>query len=425
MIMAHSKYGKLSFREVIQPAIDLARFGFNVSPEQAASLNNNRKIFISRNLTKPAFVKDSLWKAGDILKQTDLAETLERIRDYGRNGFYAGKTAELIIREMHRGEGLISEDDLKEYKAVFRTPLVKEYKGYRLISVPPPSGGGLLLFQVLGMIESFPFKEWQFHSVRSVHAIVEAERRAFADRSEYSGDPDFTDVPVERLLDRKYLESRMADFNLQKASVSAEIKAGYLPIYESRETTHYSVVDQSGNAVAVTTTLNNGYGNSIVVEGAGFLLNNEMDDFSVKPGVPNMFGLIGGEANSIQPGKRMLSSMTPVIVEKEGKLFLVLGSPGGSTIPTTVLQVLINVIDYNMSLAEAVDTGRFHHQWLPDWISFENECLDSLTISKLKQMGHQMRQTMALGRVNAVQLLQDGRIEGAADRRGDNSACGY
>jgi gamma-glutamyltranspeptidase/glutathione hydrolase len=425
MITIHSKYGNLSFREVIQPSIDLARNGFALTPEQAVSLNQNRETFIRRNSTNPAFVKDTPWKEGDILKQPELAETLERIRDNGRDGFYKGKTADLIIREMDRGHGLISSADLQEYRSVFRTPLITEYKGYRLFTVPPPSGGGLILYQVLGMVERLPLKEWGFNSVRSVHAIAEAERRAFADRAEYSGDPDFTVVPVKGLIDKNYLASRMADYKEDKVSRSAEIKAGSPATYESSETTHYSVVDQFGNAVAVTTTLNNGYGNSIVVAGAGFLLNDEMDDFSVKPGVPNMYGLIGGEANSIQPCKRMLSSMTPVIVEKDGKLFLVAGSPGGSTIPTAVFQVLINVIDYNMSIAAAVDTGRFHHQWLPDWITFEPECLDSLTVSKLKQTGHEMRSVTAIGRVNAIQILQDDRISGAADRRGDNSACGY
>ncbi len=425
MITVHSKYGRLSFREVIQPAIDLAKNGFALTPEQAGSLNYNRDIFLTRNRRRPSFVKDSLWEKGDILKQPELAKTLERIRDNGRDGFYSGKTADLIIREMQKGYGLISEADLKKYSSVFRTPLTADYKGYRLITVPPPSGGGLLLYQVLGMTQSYPLDIWGFHSYRSIHTITEAERRAFADRAEYSGDPDFTKVPVKGLIDKNYLAARMGDYKEDKASLSAEIQAGSPAVYESQETTHYSVVDQSGNAVAVTTTLNNSYGNSIIVEGAGFLLNDEMDDFSVKPGVPNMFGLVGGEANSVQPGKRMLSSMTPVIVEKDGKLFLVAGSPGGATIPTTVCQVIINVIDYNMNIGEAVDTGRFHHQWLPDLISYESGCIDSLNISKLIEMGHKMKAVSAIGRVNAIQIRKDGKIEGAADRRGDNSACGY
>jgi len=425
LIKIHSKYGKLSFRKVIQPAIDLARNGYSLTAEQAKGLNENREYFISKNRNKPAFVSDTEWKEGDLVKQPDLAETLERIRDSGREGFYSGKTAELIIREMQRGNGLITAKDLNDYESVFRKPLVTEYKGYRLITVPPPSGGGIILFQILGMTEPFPLNEWGFHSVKSIHLIAEAERRAFADRAQFSGDPDFVDVPVGALLDREYLVSRMNDFDEERTSLSSEIRAGSPGNYESEETTHFSVVDGYGNAASVTTTLNNIYGSSIIADGAGFFLNNEMNDFSVKPGVPNMFGLTGGDANAIEPGKRMLSSMTPVIVEKDGKLFLVAGSPGGSTIPTTVYQVIINLIDYNMSIAQAVDTGRFHHQWLPDWISYEAESLDSLTITRLKQIGYELRPRTSIGRVNALRILQDGRIAGAADRRGDNSACGY
>jgi gamma-glutamyltranspeptidase/glutathione hydrolase len=350
MIEVHAKYGKLSFKEVIQPAIDLARKGFPVTKGQARSFNDNKEYFIKVNLKRPAFVKDSLWKEGDLLQQPDLAETLERIRDNGREGFYSGKTADLILKEIKRGKGLISEQDLNDYKSIFRKPLSVNYEGYRIISVPPPSGGGILIAQILGMIEKYHIKELGFHSVKSIHLISEAERRAFADRAKYAGDPDFVKVPVIGLLNKNYLTSRFADFNEKKASLSSEVGAGSPEGYESEETTHYSVVDNYGNAVAATTTLNNIFGSSIVVDGAGFLLNDQMDDFSVKPGVPNMYGLVGGEANAIAPGKRMLSSMTPSIVEKEGKLFLIAGSPGGSTIPTTVFQVIINVVDYNMNI---------------------------------------------------------------------------
>ncbi len=429
MVTIHSKYGKLAFREVIQPAIDLARNGFKVTKDQAESFNYNRDNFLKKNKNRPAYVKDSDWKEGDILIQPDLAETLERIRDNGRDGFYSGKTAQMIINEMHRGNGIISEQDMKEYKSIFRTPLTGYYRGYRLISAPPPSGGGLILLQVLGMIEPYPVGDWGFHSVKAVHLIAEAEKRAFADRAEYSGDPDFVKIPVKGLLNREYLSSRLDDFNENRASLSSEIFAGSPAGYESEETTHYTVVDKDGNAVAATTTLNGWFGNSIVVDGAGFLLNNEMDDFSVKPGIPNMSGLIGNEANSIKPGKRMLSSMTPTIVEKDGKLFLTAGSPGSSTIPTSVLQVISNVIDYGMSISQAVDTGRFHHQWLPDCIYFENNGRDAMlsvsAIDSLKEMGHVMVERSAIGRVNAVLILPDGRIAAAADKRGDNSACGY
>lgn len=425
MIKVHAKYGKLNFKEVIQPAIDLARKGFPVTKGQAQSLNDNKEYFINKNIGKPAFVKDSPWKEGDILRQPDLAETLERIRDNGRDGFYSGKTTELILKEMIRGRGLISEQDLNEYKSVFRKPLTADYKGFRIISVPPPSSGGILIAQILGMIDQYPITEWGFHSVKSVHLIAEAERRAFADRAKYAGDPDFVKVPVAGLVNKNYLKSRFADFNENKASVSYEVGAGSPVGYESEETTHYSVVDQFGNAVAATTTLNNIFGSSIVVDGAGFLLNDQMDDFSVKPGVPNMYGLVGGEANAIAPGKRMLSSMSPSIVEKEGKLFLIAGSPGGSTIPTTVFQVIINVVDYNMNIKEAVDTGRFYHQWLPDRINFEKNCLDSLTVKELTLMGHEMRSRTPIGSVNAIQIKPNGEIAGGADKRGDNVACGY
>jgi gamma-glutamyltranspeptidase / glutathione hydrolase len=275
------------------------------------------------------------------------------------------------------------------------------------------------------MVKTYPIKEWGFHSLKSIHLIAEAERRTFADRAKYSGDPDFVHVPVEGLIRYDYLKDRLADFNERKATSSSEISPGNVLSYESEETTHYSVADQFGNAVSATTTLNGWFGSSIVVEGAGFLLNNQMDDFSVKPGFPNMYGLVGGEANSIRPGKRMLSSMTPAIVEKEGKLFLIVGSPGGSTIPTSVFQVIINIIDYNMNVREAVDMGRFHHQWLPDWISCEDNSIDSITLGALRQMGHEIRSRATLGNVNAIQILPDGKLAGAADKRGDNSACGF
>lgn len=425
MLKIHSKYGKLSFNEVIQPAIDLARDGFAVSEALAWSLNSNRENFIQRNPVRPAFVRDSLWKSGDLLFQPELAETLERIRDYGREGFYSGKTAQLLVREIKRGNGIISEADMKVYSALFHKPLTVDYKGYRIISVPPPSSGGIILIQLLKMTGNKQLDEFGFHSAKAIHLIAEAEKRAFADRAEFCGDPDFVSIPVNGLLDDEYLKKRFADFNEMKASPSSEIKAGSPGNYESEETTHYSVADKDGNAVAATTTLNNSYGCSIVVEGAGFLLNNQMDDFSVKPGVPNLYGLVGGDANAIAPGKRMLSSMTPVIVEKEGKLFLAAGSPGGSTIPTTVFQVIINVLDYNMNIKNAVDTGRFHHQWMPDCIYYETGSLDSTVLNDLREMGHQIRERSMIGSVNAIMVLQGGKKTSGADRRGDNTAFGY
>jgi gamma-glutamyltranspeptidase/glutathione hydrolase len=425
MIMAHSKYGRLSFKDVIQPAIDLANRGFPLTKLQAASFNSNRDIFIERNTQMPAYVKDSLWKEGDTLHQTELAATLMLIRDLGREGFYSGTTAENIIKEMERGNGIITRTDLDEYSAVSREPLQTIYRGYKIFSVPPPSSGGIILFQLLGMIEPHTISNLDILSQQKIHLVAEAERRAFADRAEYLGDPEYVSIPVEKLLKKEYLRDRMKTFNESKSSLSADVNYGIISAHESEETTHYSVVDAEGNAVSATTTLNGSFGNSVVVEGAGFLLNNQMDDFSLKPGFPNIYGLIGGEANSIEPGKRMLSSMTPVIIEKNGKLFLVLGSPGGSTIPTSVLQVIINVIDHGINIQAAVDTGRFHHQWLPDQIAIEKNFTDSVTLKKLKEMGHTISFRSAIGRVNSIHILPDMRMAAGADKRGDNSACGY
>lgn len=424
MLKVHSQYGKLPFREVIQPAIDLALKGFNLTKSQAEDLNANRRNFIDRNSGPTVFVKDSLWKEGDLLVQTDLGATLERIRDQGRDGFYSGKTATLITAEMQRGKGLISAEDLKNYRCSSRKALTGDYRGYHIITVPPPSSGGIIVMQLLGMIEPYQLRNQGFNSPATIHLIVEAERRAFADRAEFLGDPDFMKVPVSSLFDRNYLHERMVDFDPKKATSSEKIKPGS-PSMESDQTTHYSVVDAYGNAVAATTTLNGAYGNSVVVEGAGFLMNNQMDDFSIKPGFPNMYGVIGGEVNSIAPGKKMLSSMTPVIVEKEGKLFLVAGSPGGSTIPTTVFQVITNIVDFGMDVQTAVDAGRFHHQWLPDEITYEKTRLDSAALDKLQLMGHRLEEVQSIGSVNAIMLMNDGRKSAGADRRGDNIACGY
>lgn len=425
LITAHSKYGVLGFKEVIQPAIDIAETGFPITEKQARDLNSNRDSFLKKNISRPSFVKDSLWKEGDILIQKDLAETLKLIRDSGRKGFYSGKTARLIVKEMKRGNGIISSGDLENYHSVLRMPLTADYKGYKIITVPPPSSGGIILIQLLGMVSKYPVKETGFHSSRTIHLMTEAERRAFADRSEYMGDPDYMKVTPAKLISEKYLLSRMSTYDSNKASSSADIFPGKPDEYTSEETTHYSVVDKNGNAVSVTTTLNGTFGSGIVVDSAGFLLNNQMDDFSIKPGFPNMYGLVGGETNSVSPGKKILSSMTPTIVEKDGKLFLVAGSPGGSTIPTTVYQVIINVIDFGMGIQEAVDAGRFHHQWLPDWISYERNGLDSTIVEDLHRMGHILKARTSIGSVNAIMILPDGNKSGGADKRGDNSSCGY
>jgi gamma-glutamyltranspeptidase/glutathione hydrolase len=422
---AHRRYGKLPFKDVIQPAIDIAENGFVITKSQAESLNSCRTQFIERNVKWPAFVKDSLWREGEILRQPDLAGTLRLVRDQGRDGFYKGRTAELIEKEMKRGNGIITRKDLEEYKAVWRRPLTGYYRGYRIISTGPPSSGGTILLQLLGISENYTLKEWGFHSVKSVHLIAEAERRVFADRAEFLGDPDFVNVPLNGLMSKEYLKNRMQSFNPERASLSTNILHGSPEGYISEETTHYSVVDSEGNAVSTTTTLNGGYGSCIVVDSAGFLLNNQMDDFSVSPGFPNMYGLIGGEANSIKAGKRMLSSMTPTIIEKEGKLFLVVGSPGGSTIPTSVYQVIINTIDFGMSIPDAVGEGRFHHQWMPDYILYENGSLDSLVVRTLESMGHIMKTRSAIGRVNAIMVASDGSLVGGPDPRGENVAVGF
>jgi len=425
MITAHSKYGVLGFKDVIQPAIDLAESGFPITKQQASRFNAASSLFKERNSSKPAFVNDSGWNEGDTLVQKDLAETLKRIRDNSREGFYSGRTAQLLVREMKKGNGIISEQDLKDYKSVSRIPITADYKGFKIITVPPPSSGGVILIQLLEMTEPYPVKDWGFHSYKTIHLIAEAERRSFADRSEYLGDPLFMNVKTEQLTNKEYLLKRMSNFNEERASVSQDIKPGLPDINSSEETTHYSVVDVIGNAVSATTTLNGTFGSGIVVDSAGFLLNNQMDDFSVKPGTPNMYGLVGGEVNSVSPGKKILSSMTPVIVEKEGKLFLVAGSPGGSTIPTTVYQVITNVIDFGMNIQEAVDADRFHHQWLPDQISYEKDGIDSVAIQKLNEMGHAFSMRSAIGSVNAIMILNNGKKAGGADKRGNNSSGGY
>lgn len=425
IIKVHSKYGKLPFNEIIQPAIDLAEKGFPVTAVQAKSLNANRINFIERNRIRPAFVKDSLWKEGDTLIQPELANTLKLIRDYGRDGFYKGITAQRIEAEMKRGNGLITSEDLASYDAQWREPVTGTYRGYRIIAAPPPSGGGIILLQLLGMVENFPLRKWGFHSAKAIHIMIEAEKRAFADRAEFLGDPDYVKIPVNGLINKRYLKGRISNVDMRKASSPEEITAGNPEWIESEETTHYSVVDAFGNAVAATTTLNATFGTSIVVEGAGFLLNNQMDDFSIKPGYPNIYGLTGSEANSIQPGKRMLSSMTPAIVEKNKKLFLILGSPGGSTIPTSVFQVIVNVIDFRMSIKDAVIAGRFHNQWLPDQTDMEKESIDSLTIAVLRNLGHKFYTRSAIGRVNAIMIDKNGLRHSGADPRGNNVACGY
>jgi gamma-glutamyltranspeptidase/glutathione hydrolase len=357
-----------------------------------------------------------------MIKHPELAATLESIRDRGRAGFYEGSVADHIVNEMKAGNGLVTHEDLKNYQSQWRTPVTTMYKGHKVISMPPPSSGGIALSQLLEMVEPYDLKSMKFQSAAAVHLMVEAERRVFADRSQHLGDADFYPVPQSVLLDSTYIATRMADFNPRMASKSDSISYGKI---ESEETTHYSIVDTEGNAVSMTTTLNGGYGAFTVVRGAGFILNNEMDDFSVKPGTPNMYGLIGATANKIEPNKRMLSSMTPTIIEKDGKLKMVVGTPGGSTIITSVFQTILNVLDFGMDADQAVQSPRFHHQWLPDMIMCEKDAITPSERKILETIGHTFKDRNAIGRVEAIVITEQGKLHGAADRRGDDDAKGY
>ncbi len=420
-LFASLTYARLSIRQLIQPAIDLAEKGFVITEREANNLNNSKESFLKYNTKPTAFVKAVKWKAGDTLVQKELAVTLRRIQQHGAKGFYEGETARLIVEEMQRGNGIIQLDDLKNYTAKLREPLKFEYHGHHIISFAPPSSGGILLAQMLKMIEKYTVKNMGFQSAKSVQLMIEAERRAYADRAEHLGDPDFWKVPVNTLMSDAYLTQRMADYQPEKAGQSLHVKPGI--IKESEETTHLSVIDVEGNLVSVTTTLNGGYGSKTVVGGAGFLLNNEMDDFSVKPGVPNMYGAIGGEANAIEPGKRMLSSMTPTLVLKNNKPYLTIGTPGGTTIPTSVYQALVNLVDFSMTLSDAINKPKFHHQWLPDEVYVEKE-FSAATKQELEAMGYRIQERASIGRTEAIRIV-NGKREAVADKRGDDSVAGY
>ena len=423
MVKAHARYGKLSWAEVVQPSVDLARRGFPVTERQTRDFADEQKDFKKYNPGKSYYIKDK-WLAGELWVQDDLANTMELIRDKGRGGFYEGPVADLIVAEMQSGGGIISKEDLKNYQAVWREPITGNYKDYKVITVPPPSSGGIALLQLLNSVEPFPLRRWGYNSDSTVQVIVEAERRVYADRASHLGDPDFYKVPQKYLILPVYSKFRMNNFNWDKATLSTDIKAGEVP-KESEETTHFSIVDKAGNAVSVTTTINGSYGSKVFVKGAGFLLNNEMDDFSVKPGSPNMYGLLGGEANSVQPNKRMLSAMTPTILEKDGKLFMVVGTPGGSTIITSVFQTILNVVEFDKSMQAAVSAKRFHHQWFPDEVSMERKGLDSMTVVRLTKKGYKFRERGPIGRVDAILKTKWGYYEGGADPRGDDTTLGW
>ncbi|HEY4937001.1 MAG TPA: gamma-glutamyltransferase [Puia sp.] len=422
-IFKYYKFARLPFNKLIQPAIVLAEKGFPITAAEADGLNENQDSFKDFSSVMPVFVKASGWKAGDILVQKDLANTLKRIRDNGAKGFYEGETARLIVEEMQRGRGLISYEDLKNYTAKEREPVVFTYKkDYTLITMPLPGSGGILLPQMMRMVENQNLKEYGFETVPSVHLMAEVERFAYADRAKYLGDVDYFKVPTKTLISYPYVRERMKNFNKDSAGNSELIKSGVIP--ESEETTHFNTYDRDGNCVSITTTLNDTYGSRTVVGSAGFLLNNEMDDFSIKPGVPNMYGAVGGEANAIVPGKRMLSSMTPTIVLFKGKPFLVLGTPGGTTITTSVFQTLIDIIEFGMSASDAVNKPKFHHQWLPDILYVEKGFPQPVSL-QLQKMGYTIKVREAIGRTEVIRISPSGEIEAVADWRGDDDAEGY
>lgn len=418
------QFAKLPFEKLIQPAIDLAEKGYAITQREADTLNTIQNKLQQFNTMTSAFQKHKPWKGGDTLIQKDLAATLKRVRDDGRKGFYEGKTAELIVAEMKRGNGLISLNDLKNYKAKWRDPHVFNYKGHNIVSMPMPSSGGILLHQMMKMVEEKSLNKYGFLSSQSVQLMVEAERRAYADRAEYMGDADFYKVPEKELTDENYLKNRMKDYVAGKAGNSIDILPGKLTLKESEQTTHLNVIDKEGNAVSVTTTLNNNYGSKTIIGNAGFFLNDEMDDFSAKPGVPNLYGAVGGEANAIAPGKRMLSSMTPVIVLKNNKVFLLVGTPGGTTISTSVFQTLVDIIEFGMSTEEAVNQPKFHHQWLPDRIDVEDN-FPATVRTELQQMGYTINERSKIGRTEVIKVLPDGSFEAVADSRGEDGAEGY
>ena len=422
---AHQKFGSLPMQSILRPVILLAKNGFKITEKQAKQFNDHRAVFKQVNQENSIFTKN--FKVGDVFKNEALANTLQQISDNGRKAFYQGDIAKTLVAFLQKNKSIISLKDLENYQAIWREPIVFNYKDLRIISMSPPSSGGICMAQILKTTANYPIAVYGHNTTKTIQVLVEAQRRAYADRSHYLGDPDFINIPVDSLLSDAYLKNRMDSFSFDGATPSHQIKHGNIQAPESKETTHYSIVDSYGNAIAVTTTLNASFGSKLYSKKLGFFLNNEMDDFSAKPGTPNLFGLIGADANAIAPQKRMLSSMTPTLVEKDNKLWMSLGTPGGSTIITSVLQTILNVYEFNMSMQQAVDAPRFHHQWLPDVVKVEATSFDAKTIKDLENKGYVIdyKNPSSIGTVDAILVHPDGSFEAGADKRGDDTAVGF